>query len=65
MGEGHPRGYNQIRLHLAYGYAYARLREKSSTVLIFCCQLLLFRDVREKMENLMRNLMKKPFQQYL
>ena len=44
-GEGHLRGYNQIRLHLAYGYAYARLREKPSTVLVFCCQFLLFTDV--------------------
>ena len=25
-GEGHLRGYNQIRLHLAYGYAYAKNR---------------------------------------
>ena len=39
-GKGHLRGYNQIRLHLAYGYAYARLREKPSTVLVFCCQFL-------------------------
>ena len=46
-GEGHLRGYNQIRLHLAYGYAYARLREKPSTVLVFCCQFLLFTDVRD------------------
>ena len=28
-GEGHLRGYNQIRLHLAYGYAYARLYAKN------------------------------------
>ena len=60
--EGHPRGYNQIRLHLAYGYACARLREQPSTVLTFCCQFLLSTDVREKtLENLMRNLMETRF----
>ena len=46
-GERVLRGYNQIRLHLAYGYAYARLRKKPSTVLVFCCQFLLFTDVQD------------------
>ena len=30
-GKGHPRGYNQIRLHLAYGYAWLCLRASTRT----------------------------------
>lgn len=43
-------------IKFAYGYAYARLREKLSPILIFCCQFLLSIDIRGKKKYFYHNI---------